>query len=127
MSQVQFIIYVADQKISADFYRKVLALEPILDVPGMTEFEINKNCKLGIMPEEGMARILGDKTLHPASGNGIPRCEIYLMIDDPEKMFSLAITCGAKEISPVILRNWNHFAGYVQDPDGHILAFAKEA
>jgi uncharacterized glyoxalase superfamily protein PhnB len=127
MNQVQFIIYVANQKVSADFYRNVLALEPILDVPGMTEFEINDSCKLGIMPEEGMARILGDKTLHPASGNGIPRCEIYLMTDEPEIMFSRALNFGAKEISNVSLRNWNHFAGYVQDPDGHILAFAKEA
>lgn len=43
--QAEFILYVADQARSRDFYRTVLATEPTLDVPGMTEFDLG-GCKL---------------------------------------------------------------------------------
>ena len=36
VARVNFILYVRDQRASADFYRQVLAVEPTLDVPGMT-------------------------------------------------------------------------------------------
>ena len=71
---VEFILYVADQTRSKHFYEAVLQKTPELDVPGMTEFNLNESCKLGLMPENGIARILGEALPHPASGNGIPRC-----------------------------------------------------
>jgi catechol 2,3-dioxygenase-like lactoylglutathione lyase family enzyme len=122
---IQFILYVADQKKSRDFYEKVLGYKPLLDVPGMTEFQLNESCKLGLMPENGIAKILSGKTKHPALGNGIPRCELYLMVDDPKKAHKHALQWGAVNISDVMLRDWGHEAGYVQDFDGHIVAFAK--
>ncbi len=35
-----FILYVSDQQVSRDFYAAGLGLEPVLDVPGMTEFNL---------------------------------------------------------------------------------------
>jgi catechol 2,3-dioxygenase-like lactoylglutathione lyase family enzyme len=124
--QIQFILYVANQKKSRDFYEKILGYKPSLDVPGMTEFQLNESCKLGLMPENGIAKILSGKTKHPALGNGIPRCELYLMVDSPSEVHSHAILSGAVNISDVALRDWGHEAGYVKDPDGHIIAFAKK-
>ena len=121
---VQFILYVSDQKKSSDFYEKVLGIKPSLDVPGMTEFLLEENCKLGIMPEKGIAKILSDKVPHPTNGNGIPRCELYLYVDDTEEYINRAIDSGAIEISPIQKRNWGDTAGYVADFDGHIIAFA---
>lgn len=46
-----FILYVRDQEASTGFYIAVLAMEPILNVPGMTEFELSSDCVLGLMPE----------------------------------------------------------------------------
>lgn len=69
---VQFILYVSDQIRSRDFYEKILGIKPSLDVPGMTEFMMSEQCKLGIMPEKGIAKILTDKVPHPEKGNGIP-------------------------------------------------------
>ncbi len=60
--EIEFILYVADQKKSTAFYSFVLNLKPSLDVPGMTEFMLGTNCKLGLMPENGIAKILVDKT-----------------------------------------------------------------
>jgi lactoylglutathione lyase len=122
---IQFIIYVSNQNKSRDFYANVLNLKPALDVPGMTEFKFSDNCKLGIMPENSIAKILGSKTRHPSLGSGIPRCEIYLYVDNIEEYYSRALLEGANEISPQAKRDWGDTAAYVSDPDGHIIAFAK--
>lgn len=124
--EYMIILYVADQQKSRDFYSKLLQLEPVLDVPGMTEFSLLQGLKLGLMPENGIARILGDKMPHPANGQGIPRCELYLLVENPEKMFLIALNCGVVEVSKIQERDWGHRVGYVADPDGHIIAFAKE-
>ncbi len=38
--KANFILYVADQEKSTEFYSRVLNQKPQLNVPGMTEFEI---------------------------------------------------------------------------------------
>lgn len=124
--KTEVILYVADQTRSRDFYSKILNLQPVLDVPGMTEFKLSDTLTLGLMPESGIAKILGDKTPHPASGNGIPRCELYLHSDNIEKSFKIALQNGAKEISEIQERNWSDIVGYVADFDGHVIAFAKK-
>lgn len=125
MNEAIFIIYVKDQNRSRDFYKSVLGLEPVLDVPGMTEFKINDYSKLGIMPEEGIAKILGNEVPHPETGNGIPRCEIYLYTDSPQKYIDRVAAAGGKLISNLELRSWGEEAAYGADPDGHIIALAK--
>lgn len=126
MDEFEFILYVKNQKQSKLFYEIVLDIKPCLDVDGMTEFQLSKKCKLGLMPEEGIARILQDKTPHPSLGNSIPRCEIYLKLNDIESCFERAINAGAKLISEIQERNWGDKVGYVSDLDGHIIAFAEK-
>lgn len=121
---IHTILYVADQNRSRVFYSKVLATEPRLDVPGMTEFELSQDHILGLMPEKGIQKLLGDKIIDPAQGSGIPRAELYFRIDNPEIYFSRALDFGAKELSPMLERPWGGRAGYVLDFDGHVLAFA---
>ena len=121
----EFILYVSNQQVSRDFYKEILQLEPTLDVPGMTEFQLNEFTKLGLMPEAGIAKIILDKARNPAEGSGIPRCELYLRVDDVNEYYNRAIKAGAKEVSPVTQRDWGDLVGYVIDTDGHIIAFAK--
>jgi|ERR1041385_1342082 uncharacterized glyoxalase superfamily protein PhnB len=121
----EIIFYVADQQKSRKFYSSVLQKEPALDVPGMTEFMLSGGLKLGLMPEKGIATILSDKTPHPSTGNGIPRCELYILTNDIENLFARALEAGAKQVSNISPRDWGDTVGYVADPDGHILAFAK--
>ncbi len=122
---MQTILFVQDQEASADFYSKLFRREPDLHVPGMTEFELTGTCKLGLMPNKGVARILGDKTPHPDLGNGIPRCELYLRVENIGLEFDNALTIGAKLISPIRDRDWGDKACYLADPDGHVIAFAE--
>lgn len=119
------ILYVADQQRSKEFYKAILNKEPKLDVPGMTEFVLNEKTLLGLMPESGIAKILGNKIPSPSSGTGIPRCELYIAVPDVEKTFKSLIANGGKSISPPEMRDWGHFTAYGADPDGHIVAFAQ--
>lgn len=120
-----FILYVRDQEASTRFYRQVLALEPSLNVPGMTEFKLGESCVLGLMPEKGIKRLLGDKIQDPEASNGVSRAEVYLQVSEPRDFMQRARTAGAKVLSRVEPRGWGHEAGYVMDPDGHVVAFAR--
>lgn len=121
----QFILYVADQEKSKQFYEKLLGTKPSLHVPGMTEFQLSEKTKLGLMPENGIAKILGNATPHPHTGNGIPRCELYLKVKNAEEYMKRGIQLGAKLISPMQQRDWGDKVGYIADADGHVIAFAE--
>jgi catechol 2,3-dioxygenase-like lactoylglutathione lyase family enzyme len=125
MTKTQFILYVKDQQKSADFYKAVLNQAPVLDVPGMTEFRLSEDTLLGLMPESGIKKILRDFTPDPSSGNGIPRCEIYLYVESPSEYLSRSVKSGAVKIDDEKPRDWGDSVAYCADPDGHILAFAK--
>jgi catechol 2,3-dioxygenase-like lactoylglutathione lyase family enzyme len=113
-----------DQAASTRFYRAVLLAEPTLDVPGMTELTLPGGAILGLMPEAGAARLLG-AAHDPSHAAGIPRAELYVLVDDPAAYHARSIAAGAKELSPVAPRDWGHDAGYALDPDGHVVAFAR--
>ena len=125
--KAHFILYVKDQIRSRDFYRAVLQIEPYLDVEGMTEFELAKDCSLGIMPAAGIKRILGDALPDPTQADGIPRAEIYLQLEDAQAYHDRALANGAKELSPLLLRNWGEEVAYSLDLDGHVVAFANSS
>lgn len=128
MKQLQFIetiFYVSDQQASTEFYTRLFRQEPVLNVPGMTEFELAANCKLGLMPNHGIAKILGEQLPHPASGNGIPRCELYLLVADVISEYENALHSGAQLIQKVTAMDWGDSVCYFADPDGHVIAFAE--
>lgn len=120
----EFILYVADQARGARFYAALLAAAPTLDVPGMTEFALPGGARLGLMPEAGIRRLLGDALPDPAGAHGVPRAELYLVMPDPEAAHARGLAAGARELSPVRPRDWGHRVGYLLDPDGHVVACA---
>ena len=122
---VETILYVSCQEDSCRFYTKLFRREPDLQVPGMTEFLVSENCKIGLMPNQGIAKILGSKAPHPDRGNGIPRCELYFYVEDVQQEFDHAIESGATLISGIADRDWGDKVCYFSDPDGHIIAFAE--
>jgi uncharacterized glyoxalase superfamily protein PhnB len=92
----------------------------------MTEFLLSEACKLSLMPNQGIAKILGDQLPHPDRGVGIPRSELYLYVDHAEERYNRALAAGAKAINPVCERDWGDIVGYVADRDHHIIAFAEK-
>ncbi len=125
-TKIHFILYVKDQARSTAFYSQVLDCQPSLNVPGMTEFTLSENTILGLMPETGIKRLLGNKLPDPARSTGVPRSEIYLLVSHPLDYHKRAIEAGAVEISGLEKRDWGQRAAYSLDPDGHVLAFAEQ-
>jgi predicted enzyme related to lactoylglutathione lyase len=123
---LETILYVENQQASTVFYTKLLRQNPALNVIGMTEFNLNETCKLGLMPNKGIAKILSNKTPHPDKGSGIPRCELYFHVENINIEFDNAIKIGAKLISPIEDRDWGDKVCYFSDLDGHIIAFAEK-
>lgn len=119
------ILYVSDQESSARFYATVLELQPALHVPGMTEFHLGEGNILGLMPEAGINRLLGDALPDPAAARGIPRAEIYLVVIDAQAYYRRALAAGARNLSGYERRDWGDFVAYCLDSDGHVLAFAE--
>lgn len=126
METIEFILYVADQARSAEFYEGLLKTSPSLNVPGMTEFNLSETVKLGVMPESGISNIISPAMPHPKKANGIPRCELYLKVSNPADFIERAIQLGGKKISELQARNWGDTVGYIADLDGHVIAFATK-
>jgi catechol 2,3-dioxygenase-like lactoylglutathione lyase family enzyme len=125
VKQIECILYVSDQQRSKVFYTQLLGKEPELDVQGMTAFRLSESTRLGLMPADGMAKILLPSTPHPKLGDGIPRCELYLQVDDVEAQFSRIVSLQIKLISRPLPRDWGDTVCYLADPDGHIIALAQ--
>lgn len=125
-TQLEFILYVSNQEKSRNFYQILLQQKPSLDVSGMTEFTLNDFVKIGLMPNDGITKVITPKLPHPTSGIGIPRCELYLQVDNIESIFEEAKQAGATEVSPIALRDWGDYVGYISDFDGHIIALATK-
>lgn len=126
ISSVEFILYVSNQEKSKVFYEKLLAQNASLHVPGMTEFTLSENLKLGLMPSEGINKILQDKTPHPELGSGIPRCELYLNVENLDEMYARLKASEALLISEIEARDWGDRVCYFADLDGHIIALAEK-
>jgi GNAT superfamily N-acetyltransferase/catechol 2,3-dioxygenase-like lactoylglutathione lyase family enzyme len=137
VKKAHFILFVRDQERSTEFYRAALDMPPRLHVPGMTEFELPGGGVLGLMPEEGAARLLGaafsalpssesPRSPSAAPSSRPPRSELYLLVSDPASFNRRALAAGAREASALAERNWGHEAAYSLDPDGHVIAFARE-
>ncbi|MBK6775988.1 MAG: VOC family protein [Flavobacteriales bacterium] len=122
--QVEFILYVSDQSRSTSFYSELLGCPPTLHVPGMTEFTLG-GCKLGLMPESGIARIITPALRHPSEAKGAPRCELYLVIEDLSEGIRRATRAGAILVNEPADRDWGHSVAYFADPDGHVIALAQ--
>ncbi len=120
------IFYVKDQDKSTAFYKHVLQMDPVLFVPGMTDFKLSDSTSLGLMPEAGIKAILNDKLSDPEQSNGFSRAELYLSVEDPEAYHNRSIEYGGVELSEFLPRNWGDDVAYSKDFDGHVLAFAKK-
>jgi uncharacterized protein len=118
----QFILYVADQARARDFYRHVLAAEPVLDVPGMTEFDLG-GATLGLMPAADMEALLSGQIRAGVD----QRCELYLRRSDAAAALARGADAGGRILDGLRDRSWGERAGYLLDPDGHVLALAAPA
>ncbi|MCP5101689.1 MAG: glyoxalase [Chloroflexi bacterium] len=125
VNSVHLIFFVEDQARSTSFYADLFGRSPRLNVPGMSEFELIDGTVLGLMPVTGIMRLLGEALPNPEQASGIPRAELYLVVDDAVSVLKTALAAGAQLVSDVQPRDWGQSVGYCLDLDGHLLAFAE--
>ena len=119
------IFYVRNQEKSRSYYQAVLNIHPKLNVPGMTEFELSTDLILGLMPEKGIERLLGNVRFNTSATKVQPRAELYLIVDNAKAYHSRALQNGGIELSGLLNRDWGHRVAYSMDFDGNILALAE--
>lgn len=90
----------------------------------MTEFTLGAQVVLGLMPEAGITSLLGPSLPDPGVAHGVPRAEVYLVVDDPAAYYARAQAAGAAGLSAPAGRSWGDIVAYSLDPDGHVVAFA---
>jgi len=73
------------------------------------------------------ARVITGPMPHPSSGGGVPRCELYLSVDDLETACSRAQVAGAQVVDAAVDRDRGHRVAYFADHDGHAIALATES
>ncbi len=127
IQHTEIILYVKDQQKSTQYYEQLFRKSADLNVPGMTEFILNQHCKLGLMPNDGIAKIITPALPHPELGNGIPRCELYFIVENLEEEFNHVKSLNTTIISEIEPRNWGDTAFYFSDLDGHVIAFAEKS
>ena len=118
-----FVLYVRFVSTSRNFYCNLLALELIVSEPGMVIFRLDSGVELGLMAETAIQSLLPDMP-DPRPDREIARCELYLRLRGADAAFQRGKDAGARELSPMALRDWGERAGYLLDPDGHVIACA---
>jgi PhnB protein len=122
----QFILYVENQSVSTEFYSKLLNQEPILNVPGMTEFKLTENSILGLIPVKGIKKLLENKIETSITLEDNVKSELYILVDNIEEYFNRAISLKVTVLSEIKERDWGHRVAYFLDLDNYIVALAEE-
>jgi len=120
-----FIIYVNDLEKSKIFYELLFNIKPIIDEPGMAEFELPDSSTFGIMPNISLEKLFGSDFKIEKNRKSLPQTELYFLVEDAIMFHNKAIQLGATEIREFSKMDWGHKVAYSINHDGHILAFAE--
>lgn len=118
------VLFVRDADRSHASYSVLLDMLPIVVDPGMVIFALAPGVELGLMPEAAIRRLLPALPAPPEEG-AAPRCELYLRFADLDTAWNRGLEAGGRPLSLPAWRDWQERAGYLLDPDGHVIACAQ--
>lgn len=124
--KTHFIIYVEDLSKTKVFYQLLFNLTPIIDEPGMCEYELLDGTILGIMPNTSLEKLFGKSFEKQKNRKALPQTELYFVVDNALQFHNRAIQLGASEIREFSQMDWGDSVAYSINHDGHILAFAEK-
>lgn len=126
MNKTYFIVYVEDQNKTKMFYELLFKNKPIVDEPGMTEFELPDGSILGIMPIKSTKKLFGEDYYSKLSLKSLSKFELYFLVDNAKELHTRALQLGGIELRKFEDMDWGERAAYSMNHDGHILAFAEK-
>ena len=124
MRQSLTILAVADLARAARFYETVFGWKRHVDLPVFVEFKVDGGPGVALYVRGAFARNT-DRPAAPPTAGMTTSTELYFFVDDADAAVARAVAAGAELLSPAAPRVWGDVAGYVSDPDGNVLAFAR--
>lgn len=118
------ILAVRDLRRAVTFYLEAFGWKQVVDVPVYAELVTDGGMRLGLYDSVGFGRNIGrSPSLVPETAVGAT--EIYLHCDDLPGSIDRLVRAGARELSPLVRREWGDDAAYFADPDGNVIVVAR--
>ena len=125
LSRIHFILDSKDLSKSKMFYSLLFDTQPIVEDNNIVEFEIVPGFILGLQSIELKDKLFDRDIFNRYRNTSNAASELYIECENAEAMHQKALSLGCLELSPFSKREWDHYAGYSINHDGHILAYAK--
>jgi len=116
------ILAVNDLKKSTDFYSHLLGFEIVFKIPVMVRFKISEEIELALYEKDSYYENLELMSNKQAALNS--RTELYVHVEDIEKIVDRLDDAGIRKLSELKERNWGDMAAYYEDPDANVVAVA---
>jgi uncharacterized protein len=82
-------------------------------------FELQQGLKLAVWPRKSLAADTG-LPLHPGSPTSFSLAHNVSSEAEVREVMAQALAAGARIVKPAQATFWGGYAGYFQDPDGHL-------
>jgi catechol 2,3-dioxygenase-like lactoylglutathione lyase family enzyme len=117
------IVAVEDLPRSLAFYRDITAWPVPVETPEYAELASPNGFRLGLYDRRSFGRNI-KRVPEPIAGP-VATTELYLFVDDVDAHVTRAREAGARMLDEPSPRPWGDRVGYVADPDGYVVAFAR--
>lgn len=124
VSHVLLVLACDDVERAKAFYQRAFGWPVEVDLPVYVEMAVPTGLRVGLYARDSYAQNTGEPVASaPRAGTTV--CELYLTVDDPRSALD-RVAAGARLLSAVAPRGWGAEAGYAADPEGNVVAVARE-
>lgn len=129
MAKLSHIIcYVANVMKALDFYKNVFGLKPKMIYEEKTYAELETGTVVLAFADHSLADFNLPKGSIKHDQNQLPvLTEIVLKVEDVHHTFETALQAGAKCVAEPTKKPWGETIGYIQDPDGILVAICSDS
>lgn len=107
------------------FYDEIFRFPKEIELPVFVEYRLPGGSKLGLYKRESFGANIGQLPELTAEG-GITGTELYFFCSDLEQTIEQITGAGGKLLSGLSLRGWGDEVAYFADPEGNVIALARQ-
>ena len=121
------ILHVADVVASLAFYKKAFGLKQTYLDPSNDYGALDTgSTTLGFIQYSLAEDNISGPVMHHNTAKPPAGFEIVFTVDDVEKAYQHALTCGAIAVAQPTKKEWGQTLAYVRDPDGVLIELCSE-